>query len=504
MKVGLALCVLLLSAGSNDALNYNGINSPLSYIPAKGWVNDPNGLVFVNGTYHMFYQHNPWSSTHANVSWGHATSGDLVTWTERRLAISYNETTKEMIFSGSAVYDPVNTSRFGNRQNPPMVAVYTSFFSENVTLADGTKIEKGTQAQSVSYSLDKGLTWQNYAANPVLRRPPRVYDEEFRDFRDPKVFWYAPQKKWVMVNVLSQLRKALFYSSKNLKNWRFMSEFSSKYSPEEIWECPDLFELEVGSEKKWVLLISTNPGGFAGGSGMHYHVGHFDGYRFTPDASTNEINWLDYGADFYAGVTWNNADKRYIVAWLNNWNYAKNITDEYSGGQGLVRELSLIKVGQKYKLAQKPVEAIKNYVREQRQYLSEEVKNGIEILPHKAYELDVRMEDATKADNLGFSIKDSKGVTKLEISYLKAPSKIGVKKVDHDGKLVSHSTGYDLDDREELRIFVDDISVTMFSKRGDVVFTELLLSGFENRTFHLNNSVKIGASVTRKLLAKEQ
>lgn len=508
-KVLLLLCALSLvdfSTQSNNAsINYNGINSPLSYIPEKGWVNDPNGLVFVDGTYHMFYQHNPFSSEWYNISWGHATSTDLVSWTDKGVAISYNSTTKEMIFSGSAVYDRNNTSGLGTKSKPPVVAMYTSFFSESVTLPDGTQIEKGTQAQSISYSLDKGSTWHYYAANPVIRLPPKKYVKEFKDFRDPKMFWYAPHKKWIMVNVLSQQKKALFYSSNNLKKWKFMSEFTSKYTPDNIWECPDLFELKVGNENRWVLLISTNPGGFAGGSGMHYHVGTFDGYKFTEDKNTNEINWLDYGADFYAGVTWNNVDKkRYIIGWLNNWDYAKNITKQYSGGQGLVREVSLVKVGNQFKVSQKPIEAIKNYVREEKQFLTEQVKDGIEILAHKAYELDVKINNTKGSDQLGFSIKDSKGMTQLVIMYFRELKQIGVRKLSKDSEnYVEHVTTSVPDNEEELTVFVDDISVTMFNKRGDTVFTELLFSNFENRKFVLTNSEEIGATVTRKLLAKE-
>nr|WEI57617.1 putative GH32 family protein [Eupelmus annulatus] len=365
-----SLFLLATAYGKDRALN-----SPLLFTPPKGWVNDPNGLVYVDGTYHLFYQHNPYANSWGNMSWGHAVSKDLVRWESKGTGIHYKEDTKEFLFFGSAVYDVNNTSGFGTAENPPVVAIFTSFYSEPTTHPDGTKVEQGTQSQSIAYSTDKGNTWQFYDKNPVIRSPPEWYATEFRD---PKVFWYAPHNKWVMVTMLAQKKKALFWTSQNLKNWTVMSEFSSRFTPDGVWECPDIFELNISgqNESKWVLLVSANPGGVAKGSGMHYYIGDFDGYRFTEetDEKYHHIKWLHYGSDFYAGISWNNVDTgRYLVAWIDNWEYAYATHNEYKGAIGFVRELSLITVDGTITVSQKPVGILANYIKEKKQYSLEDV-----------------------------------------------------------------------------------------------------------------------------------
>ena len=234
------------------------------FTPAMNWMNDPNGLVFYKGEYHLFYQHNPFGDTWGHMSWGHAVSRDLVHWEHLPVAIA--EEGDEAIFSGSAVVDHRNTSGFGTRRNPPMVAVYTSAYPDD-------------QKQSLAYSTDRGRTWTKYAGNPVL-------DDSDRDFRDPKVFWYEPEDEWRMVLAKSLQRKIAIYSSKDLKSWRHLSEFGPANAVAGIWECPDLFPLAVDGDKrkrKWVMIVSLNPGSIAGGSGTQYFVGDFDGTRFTAD-----------------------------------------------------------------------------------------------------------------------------------------------------------------------------------------------------------------------------
>lgn len=287
----LTICVIVHTECASES-NYKA--STITYMPKKNWMNDPNGLVYVDGVYHLFYQYNPNGDEWGDMSWGHAVGDDLVCWHEQGVALPWNPKTKEMIFSGSAVYDKNNTSGFGGS---PLVAIYTSYFSEEATLYDLSVVKKGTQSQSIAYSVDGGITWTYFEGNPVIRSPPDVYSEEFKEFRDPKVFWYEPHQKWIMVNVVSLKKKALFHSSEDLKKWTYMSEFTSDNKPDDgIWECPDIFELEAsGSEKKWVLLISTNPGGKYGGSGMHYYVGDFDGFKFTEDES-HDIKWVDFGS----------------------------------------------------------------------------------------------------------------------------------------------------------------------------------------------------------------
>jgi fructan beta-fructosidase len=234
------------------------------FTPAQNWMNDPNGLVYYKGEYHLFFQHNPFGDTWGHMSWGHAVSRDLVHW--KQLPVALPEHGDEMIFSGSAVVDYGNTTGFGTRGNPAMVAIYTSAYPDD-------------QKQSLAYSTDRGRTWTKYAGNPVL-------DDADREFRDPKVFWYAPQRKWIMAVSMAVQRKIRFYSSPNLKQWTLMSDFGPANATGGVWECPDLFPLALDGnprKTKWVLVVNLNPGGIAGGSAAQYFVGDFDGSRFTAD-----------------------------------------------------------------------------------------------------------------------------------------------------------------------------------------------------------------------------
>ncbi|HEY5836734.1 GH32 C-terminal domain-containing protein [Streptomyces sp.] len=235
------------------------------FTPAKNWMNDPNGLVYYEGEYHLFYQYNPNGNTWGNMSWGHAVSPDLVHWQELPLAIPYEG--DQAIFSGSAVVDTDNTSGFGTPDHPAMVAVYTSAYAD------------GRQAQSLAYSTDRGRTWTKYSGNPVL-------DVGSRAFRDPKVQWYAPTKSWLMTVSMADEHKVEFYSSKDLKSWSHLSEFGPAGAIGGAWECPDLFPLALDGDAnrvKWVLVVNINPGGIAGGSAAQYFVGDFDGTTFTAD-----------------------------------------------------------------------------------------------------------------------------------------------------------------------------------------------------------------------------
>ena len=236
------------------------------FTPERNWMNDPNGLVYHEGEYHLFFQYNPDGDQWGNMSWGHAVSTDLVHWQELPLAISHDDA--EMVFSGSAVVDHENTTGFGTKDEPAMVAVYTRAPKAG-----------GSQAQSLAYSTDRGRTWTKYAGNPVL-------DIGSGEFRDPKVQWYAPTRSWIMAVVLATEHRVRFYSSKDLKSWTHLSDFGPAGAVGGVWECPDLFELPVDGEtgkRKWVLVVSLNPGGIQGGSATQYFVGDFDGTRFTPD-----------------------------------------------------------------------------------------------------------------------------------------------------------------------------------------------------------------------------
>jgi levanase len=252
------------------------------FTPAQNWMNDPNGLVYYAGEYHLFFQHNPFGNTWGHMSWGHAVSRDLVHWQELPVAIP--ELGDEMAFSGGAVVDHENTSGLGTRENPPMVAIYTA-------------AKPGDQEQALAYSLDKGRTWTRYAGNPVL-------DIDDPEFRDPKVFWYAPERKWVMVVARAVARRIELYSSPNLKDWTYMSDFGPAGAVGGVWECPDLFELDG----KWVMVVNLNPGAINGGSGGQYFVGGFDGMTFTADDDgpytppAGEV-FADFEGETYGGWT---------------------------------------------------------------------------------------------------------------------------------------------------------------------------------------------------------
>lgn len=264
------------------------------YSPEKNFMNDPNGMVYHNGVYHLFYQYNPEGNVWGNVSWGHATSPDLLHWTEQPIALDYrkdiNGNPEEFFYSGSAVVDTENTSGFGTLEHPPLVAMYTSNYEKNMTLPSGKTVSYNQESQSIAYSLDEGLTWTTYdAQNPVILEPPQEYltADSIQNFRDPFVFWY--EKHWVMVAALPNEHMVLIYTSNNLKDWTHVSSFGPANAISGQWECPGLFPLPVDGQRnnvKWVLQLGTNPGGPYIGSGTQYFVGSFDGTTFTADADS--------------------------------------------------------------------------------------------------------------------------------------------------------------------------------------------------------------------------
>ena len=286
------------------------------FTPIRNWMNDPNGLLYYKGKYHLFFQHNPQANVWGNMSWGHAVSDDLYSWKE--LPVAINCTPTSGIFSGSAVVDFENTSGFGTKENPPIVAIYTEHQND-----------ESNQSQCLAYSVDEGLTFTKYEGNPVL-------DINLPNFRDPKVSWIDGQ--WIMTLALPQEFKISFYSSPNLKEWTHVSDFGPAAEVGGIWECPDLFQLG----DKWVLIVSLNPGGFQIGSGTQYFVGQWNGKEFIADDV--QTRWIDYGRDNYAGVTFSNApdNKRIFLGWMSNWDYAVKVpTDPWRSAMTVPRELSL-------------------------------------------------------------------------------------------------------------------------------------------------------------------
>ena len=392
------------------------------------------------------------------MSWGHAVSEDLITWQELPVAISDDET--HAIFSGSAVVDYFNTTGFGSKDNPPMVAIYTAHKHDN-----------SHQSQALAYSLDEGLTWVKYEGNPVL-------DLQLDHFRDPKVMWDRTTESWLMTVVLPKERKASFYTSENLKEWRHLSDFGPVGAVDGDWECPDLFPLPVDGDEnkiKWVLIISLNPGGLTGGSGTQYFIGDWDGKEFKVDDV--KTRWLDYGRDNYAGVTFNDAPnlRRVFIGWMNNWEYAKDFpTDPWRGSMTLPRELTLISKEGKVRLASNPVTELEGYVGEK---LS--AGNGAELLEIKT-SISVGDGLSTKirvtGDNgaffeFGYDAKNkllfvdrTKAWNDIPSSHVHGPQ------ISSDEKIL------------DISVIVDRSSVELFAAGGTHVISDLIFLPGANRT----------------------
>jgi fructan beta-fructosidase len=297
------------------------------FSPQRNWMNDPNGLVFAGGVYHLFFQYHPDGLTWGPMHWGHATSRDLLHWDEQPIALYPDDL--GMIFSGSIVIDRENTSGLGGEGKAPWVAIFTHH--------DPLKEKVGGnfhQYQSIAYSLDDGFSWTKYAGNPVLPNPG------IKDFRDPKVFWHDDTQRWIMS--LAAGDRVLFYSSPDLKNWVLESAFDGfDIATGNVVECPDLVALDFEGRQRWVLIVSFVSGAPNGGSGTRYVVGDFDGYRFA--AEHDDVRWLDYGPDNYAGVTFHNTGERVLlIGWMSNWLYAQAVpTAPWRSAMTLPRELSL-------------------------------------------------------------------------------------------------------------------------------------------------------------------
>jgi fructan beta-fructosidase len=352
------LIVFLLFVGCKTADNveqatqqaYNEPHRPqFHFSPTAKWMNDPNGMVFLDGEYHLFYQHFPDGDVWGPMHWGHAISKDLVHW--EHLPIALYPDSLGMIFSGSAVVDKNNSSGLGTSENPPLVAIFTYHKME---AEKAGRIDY--QTQGMAFSLDKGRTWTKYKDNPIVKNPG------IKDFRDPKVFWHDESKSWVMI--LAVLDHVEFYGSPDLKSWNKLGDFGKEYgSHGGVWECPDLFQLEVAGEskKKWVMLLSINPGGPNGGSGTQYFLGNFNGKTFASDTPKNDTRWIDYGPDDYAGVTWSNIPandgRRIFLGWMSNWNYANAVpTNPWRSAMTIPRELALVKVNDEVRLTSIPVQ----------------------------------------------------------------------------------------------------------------------------------------------------
>ncbi len=484
------------------------------FSPPSGWMNDPNGMVYYKGEYHLFYQFYPDSTVWGPMHWGHAISTDLMHW--ENLPIALYPDSLGFIFSGSAVVDVNNTSGFGKDGNPAMVAIYTIHDMKGEK-AGKTEIE----SQGIAYSTDKGRTWTKYEKNPVLKNPGT------RDFRDPKVSWNTDTKKWIMTLAVGD--HVCFYSSPNLKEWSIESEFGKGIGAHGgVWECPDLFQLPVNGktdQKKWVLIVNINPGGPNGGSATQYFVGEFDSHKFVNEST--DIQWADQGKDNYATVTFSNIPdsdgRRISIGWMSNWQYAQVVpTGVWRSAMTMPRELKLISENNKYIMISKLVKEIQVLHERKTELKSEIIKDKLELDnqlsdPVLPVELDLKFSlPATDgSSDFGVELFNSKGENIL-IGYDKNKGEFYVNRTnagnsdfskDFSGIHVSPFAfkGASVD----MHLIIDVASVELFAMSGKVVMTEIFFPTEEFsgiRLYSKNGNVNLDSGSVYKLnsIWKEQ
>jgi len=449
------------------------------FSPEWGWMNDPNGMVYKDGEWHLFYQFNPYGSFWGNMHWGHAVSKDLVNWENLGIAIAPDAL--GAIFSGSAVVDKDNTAGFGK---DALIAMYTS---------DGDN-----QTQSIAYSLDNGRTFTKYAGNPVIMAA------DTPDFRDPKIFWHEESRQWKVILAAGQ--EIQFYSSDNLKDWTYDSSFGLSYGNHNgVWECPDLVRLPFEGKEKWVLILNINPGGPFGGSATQYFVGSYDGKAFKCDDLPTVTRWMDYGKDHYATVTWSNAPegRTVAIAWMSNWQYANSVpTRQFRSSNSVPRDLSLVKKGKEVILKSTPskeVEALRG----------NPVQFGLSTAPvelfdnaRKAYELVIRFA-LSKKDGATFVLSNESG-EQVVLSYDAAVQTFSMDRRGSGNVKFSKSFAAvttaptRVGGKMELRLLVDSASIEAFGE--DFSMTNLVFPSSPYNTIKMYGNTK--ADVTLYPLSK--
>jgi sucrose-6-phosphate hydrolase SacC (GH32 family) len=443
------------------------------FTPPKNFMNDPNGLVYYKGEYHLFYQYNPQGTEWGHMSWGHAVSSDLLHW--KNLPVAIPEAAGQyMIYSGSAIVDWHNASGLcagASAADPScLIAIYTA-------------AGNGSQKQHLAFSNNLGRTWTNYEGNPIadLKQP---------DFRDPKVFWHAARKKWVMVAVLADERKAVFFDSVDLKTWVLRGSFEAAVQEKGQWECPDLFELAVDGNpknKKWVLVVNRNPGAPAGGTGTRYFVGSFDGTHFVDETPAGRELWADYGKDFYATNSFSDLppkDRRRIwMGWISNWQYAnREPTAAWRGAQSLPRELSLAQFPDGIGLVQKPI-AETTRLRERKLLELSGVSvlmanQAVRLASLRGETLEMEAELAPQdAKEIGFRLRKS-GAEETVLGITPTPREVFVDRT-RSGEVAfapefsgRHKAALRQSSRVKLRVFLDRSSLEVFVNDGEVVLTD--------------------------------
>ena len=457
-------------------LAYNEQYRPqFHFTPEKNWMNDPNGLVYYDGEYHLFYQHNPTQNNWGDMYWGHAVSLDLVNWQHLPMALFPDEVGYQ--WSGNAIIDWNNTAGFGREA---MVAIYTT--------------ERGAENQHVNlaYSNDKGRTWIKHEGNPVIAMP-EAFKTGTRVFRDPKVFWHEETNKWVMVIAAGD--RAVFYNSPDLKVWTETSQFGIDQGGHAgVWECPDIFELPVDGDsnnKKWVMIMSTNGGAPAGGNGIQYFIGDFDGEEFINANPADTELWMDYGDDFYAGATYGDIPssdgRRIFMAWMNSpHKYGGDIpTTPWKSAMAVPRQLTLTNTADGVRMLQSPVTELQSLraevlkevvapvtVEESNEILKDVTASTFEI------EAEFVVDENTTASDFGFKVRKGDS-TYTTIGYAKADSKVYL------DRTISGNTSFNTrfpakhtaslspkNNTIKLNVLVDNSSVEIFANDGLVSITD--------------------------------
>lgn len=453
----------LVQTDQFDRTNREKFKPSFHFSPDYGWMNDPNGMVYQDGIYHLCFQYNPYGSTWENMSWGHATTKDLITWKHEPDAL-HGDGFGGM-FSGGAVVDKFNSAGFGK---DAIIAFYT-----NAGVG---------QVQCIAYSLDNGKSFTKYENNPVLTSP-------IADFRDPKVFWHEDTKRWIMILAVDQHME--IFTSQNLKNWEYASSFGEKEGAHGgVWECPDLIELPIEGtdKKKWVLICNINPGGPFGGSATQYFVGQFDGKTFIND-SPYKTKWMDYGKDYYATVTWANAPENRCIAlgWMSNWQYANQIpTQQFRSATSIPRDLVLFQENGEVYLKSIIVKELEQFVKSGDVIKDIEVKSEYEMRnfllgKEAAYSIDLKMA-VNDADIVGLTLFNNRNeeITLYfdirEREFRMSRAKSGITRFD-PSETFEHETIaplYGDTVQLSLRILVDTCSIEIFGNGGKFTMTNLI------------------------------